>query len=165
MEKVIEVKDLCFGYNKKPVFENLNFWVEKGDFVGVIGPNGSGKSTLIKLILKTIKPQSGEIRILGKSIEKFNMWNKIGYIPQKANSFNKSFPATVEEVVGANLFSRIGLFKRMKNEYRELVHDALKTVGMEKYEKTLIGSLSGGQQQRVFIARVLVGKPEIMFLD
>lgn len=165
MEKIIEVENLTFGYNEKPVFQDLSFSVEKGDYLGVIGPNGSGKSTLVKLILKNIKPQGGSIKIMGKNIERFDMWNKIGYIPQKANSFNKSFPATVGEVVGANLFSRIGLFKRIKIEHKELVHDALKTVGMEDYSNRLVGNLSGGQQQRVFIARVLVGQPEIMVLD
>ncbi|MFZ5988209.1 MAG: metal ABC transporter ATP-binding protein [Bacillota bacterium] len=165
MEKVIEVKDLSFGYGQRLILENLSFLVEKGDFLGVIGPNGSGKSTLIKLLLKNIRPLSGEVKILGQSVEKFNMWNKIGYVSQKANSFNTSFPATVEEVVSANLFSKIGLFKRITKKHREIVYNTLKMVGMEDYKNKLIGNLSGGQQQRVFIARVLVNNPEILFLD
>lgn len=165
MEKVIEVKDLSFGYGERLVLENLNFSVERGDFVGIIGPNGSGKSTLIKLLLNIVKPLRGEINILGQSIEKFSCWSKIGYVSQKANSFNTAFPATVEEVVSANLYSKVGLFKRINKEHKNLVYDALKTVGMEDYKDKLIGNLSGGQQQRVFIARVLVSKPEIMFLD
>lgn len=165
MEKAIEVNDLTFGYDRKPIFQKLCFSVDKGDFLGIIGPNGSGKSTLVKLILNSIKPQGGSIKILGKNIEHFDSWNKMGYVPQKANSFNKSFPATVEEVVGANLFTRVGLFKKIKKEHRELVYEALHTVGMQDYGGRLIGDLSGGQQQRVFIARVLVGEPEIMILD
>ncbi|HOM01724.1 MAG TPA: metal ABC transporter ATP-binding protein [Acetivibrio sp.] len=165
MEKVIEVNNLSFGYGQRLILENMSFSVEKGDFVGVIGPNGSGKSTLVKLLLKQIKPIKGEIKLLGQNIERFNQWNKIGYVAQKASSFNTSFPATVEEVVSANLFPKIGLFRRIKDKDRELVYEALKTVGMEDYKDRLIGNLSGGQQQRVFIARVLVSEPDLIFLD
>ena len=165
MGKVIEVNDLSFGYGERLICKNVGFSVEKGDFVGIIGPNGSGKSTLIKLLLRQLKPIKGQIKLLGQDIEKFDQWNKIGYVAQKANSFNTSFPATVEEVVSANLFPKIGLFKRIKNKHRELVYKALETVGMEEYKDRLIGNLSGGQQQRVFIARALVSEPELIFLD
>lgn len=165
MDKIIEVRSLSFGYDEKLILENINFAVERGDYLGVIGPNGSGKSTLIKLILGLLSPLTGEIRILGQRIEDFKSWDKVGYISQKAASFNSSFPATVEEVVAANLFSKIGLFRRYKKIHREQVMNALELVGMQDYAGKLIGSLSGGQQQRVFIARMLVSNPEIMFLD
>ena len=165
MEKVIEAKDLCFGYSEKLILENISFSVDKGDFLGIIGPNGSGKSTLIKLLLKMLTPSSGEIKILGERIEKFNKWNKMGYVSQKANSFNTSFPATVEEVVGANLFSKVGLFRHLNKHHKEQTNKALEIVDMQDYKNKLIGNLSGGQQQRVFIARVLVSQPEIMILD
>ena len=105
------------------------------------------------------------MKLLGTNIDGFNKWDKIGYVSQKANSFNGSFPATVEEVVGANLFSRIGLFKLPKKKHKEQIYQALEKVGLQDYGQRLIGNLSGGQQQRVFIARVLVSDPEIMFLD
>lgn len=165
MEKVIEVKDLFFGYSDEIILENVNFYVEKGDFIGIIGPNGSGKSTLIKLLLKILNPIRGEIKILGERIEKFDKWYKLGYISQKANSFNTAFPATVEEIVGANLFSKVGLFKPLNKQHKEQINHALELVGMQDYKNKLIGNLSGGQQQRVFIARVLVSQPEVMFLD
>ncbi|MCX7921525.1 MAG: metal ABC transporter ATP-binding protein [Clostridia bacterium] len=165
MKKVIEAKHLSFGYDNKLILENINFSIDKGDYLGIIGSNGSGKSTLIKLLLATLKPSGGEIKILGERIDKFRRWDKIGYVSQKANSFNTSFPATVEEVVAANLYSRVGLFRRPGKEHRKQVDNALELVGMREYKSRLIGELSGGQQQRVFIARVLVSQPEIMFLD
>ncbi len=165
MEKVIEVNNLNFGYNGRQILKAISFSVDKGDFLGIIGSNGSGKSTLISLLLKILTPLSGEIKLLGANINRFNKWDKIGYISQKAASFNSSFPATVEEVVGANLFSKIGLFKLPKKQHKVQVYQALELVGLQDYGKRLIGHLSGGQQQRVFIARVLVSKPEIMFLD
>lgn len=165
MDKIIEVSNLTFGYNGKLVLKNASFSVEKGDFLGIIGANGSGKSTLIKLMIKIFAPLSGEIKILGKNINNIKKWDKVGYVSQKVNSFNGSFPATVEEIVGANLFSKIGLFKLPKKQHKEQVYHALEKVGMQDYGKNLIGNLSGGQQQRVFIARVLVNEPEILFLD
>jgi len=105
MGKVIEVNDLSFGYGERLIFKNVGFSVEKG-FCRNYRSNGSGKSTLIKLLLRQLKPIKGQIKLLGQDIEKFDQWNKIGYVAQKANSFNTSFPATVEEVVSANLFPK-----------------------------------------------------------
>lgn len=165
MEKVIDVKNLSFGYANDLILHNISFSINKGDFVGVIGPNGSGKSTLIKLLLKILSVQKGEINILGENIEDFKRWDKISYISQKANTINTNFPATVEEVVGANLYSKVGLFKRLNRNHKQQIYNVLETVGMIDYKDRLIGNLSGGQQQRVFIARAIVNQPEIMFLD
>lgn len=165
MEHIIEVKDLSFAYQGKPILKDVSFSVDKGDFLGLIGPNGSGKSTLVKLMLKILTPDRGEIRIFGKDIQRFDGWSRVGYVSQKANSFNGDFPATVNEIVGANLIARSGIFGRKPRDYDQRVHHALKQVGMQDYDGQLIGRLSGGQQQRVFIARVLVSEPEVMFLD
>lgn len=165
MNPLIEVSDLSFSYNKTPLLDKVSFTVNRGDFVGIIGPNGSGKSTLVKLMLKILPSESGEIRLLGEPIATFKDWNKIGYVSQKANAFNGSFPATVEEIVQANLFSKIGLFKFPRKKHKEMVYQALEKVDMAQYGKRLIGNLSGGQQQRVFIARTLVNEPELLFLD
>lgn len=165
MERILEVRDLSFSYQGKPILKDVEFTVNQGDFLGIIGPNGSGKSTLVKLLLKILSPDKGEIKILGEDIRRFSGWSKIGYVSQKANSFNGDFPATVKEIVGVNLTARTGIFGKKPKDYDEKVQKALDKVGMADYSNRLIGRLSGGQQQRVFIARVLVSKPEIMFLD
>lgn len=165
MEKVIEIENVYFGYAEDMILENISFTVDKGDYLGVIGPNGSGKSTLIKMMLKMLTPLNGDIKLFGENINKFNNWSKIGYVSQRANSFNSSFPATVEEVVGANILSKVGLFKRLDKQHKERIEHVLEIVGMKDYKKTLIGNLSGGQQQRIFIAKALVSEPEILFLD
>lgn len=165
MNEILKVKDLSFAYQGKLILKNISFTVEKGDFLGIIGPNGAGKSTLLKLLLKILTPLEGEIEILGEDIRKFDEWPKVGYISQKANSFNGDFPATVEEIVGASLSAKSGIFRRKPKDYKARIYNALELVEMQDYGKSLIGQLSGGQQQRVFIARVLAGEPEIMFLD
>ncbi|KZN96304.1 metal ABC transporter ATP-binding protein [Aeribacillus pallidus] len=164
-EKIVEVKNLFFQYERKYVLENINISIEKGAFLGLVGPNGSGKSTLLKCLLGLLKPQKGTIHLFGEDIHQFNDWHKIGYVSQKANSFNSSFPATVFEVVASGLTPKLGLLKKMKKADREKVMEAIRAVGMEKAVHQNIGELSGGQQQRVFIARALVSEPKLLILD
>ncbi|KMK75978.1 metal ABC transporter ATP-binding protein [Alkalihalobacillus pseudalcaliphilus] len=161
----IEVDGLTFRYGHQNVLENISIKVEKGSFLGLVGPNGSGKSTLIKLVLGLLKTDVGTIRLFGKDLVKFHEWDKIGFVSQKANSFNSGFPATVFEVVSMGLFGKIGLFRFFNKKHKEKVIEAIKSVGMEDYMYKNIGQLSGGQQQRVFIARALVSEPELLILD
>lgn len=162
-KKIIEVENLTFEYTDTSVLKNVNFTLEKGDFLGIIGANGAGKSTLIKLILGLLTPDSGTVSLFGTDFSKAR--TKIGYVSQKANSFNTDFPATVTEVVRANLFPTKGLFKPYTKKDTEKVEEALRLVGMTEHKDKLIGSLSGGEQQRVFIARALVRKPELLLMD
>ncbi len=165
MNKIVEVKNIFFGYDRNLVLEDINLKIFKGDYLGIVGPNGSAKSTLLKIILGLLKPQKGRVKIFDKDISEFKDWGKVGYVGQKVTAFNSSFPATVEEIVAANLYSKIGLFKPMRKHHRESVHRVLEVVGMDHLKNRLIGNLSGGQQQKVFIARTLVSEPEIIFLD
>ncbi len=162
---IITIKDLCFGYENISVLSHISLSVEHGDFVGIIGSNGAGKSTLLKLMLGLIKPQSGSICLFNQEITQFKEFNKIGYIPQNSSSLAAGFPATVEEIVKANLFAQIGFLHFPTKRHTALVQQALETVGMQDYAKRMIGELSGGQQQRVMLARVLINHPQILMLD
>lgn len=162
---IIEIKGLSYRYEKDNVLENVNLSVPKGAFLAIVGPNGSGKSTLLKQILGLLKPQKGEILLFGDEINRFKDWEKIGYVSQKANSFNTGFPASVFEVVASGLTKKLGLFRFFKKEDRLKVIQALVAVGMEQFSNRNIGELSGGQQQRVFIARALVSEPMLLILD
>jgi zinc transport system ATP-binding protein len=164
MEKIVTLKDVSFGYDGELILKDINMDIYEGDYLGIVGPNGSAKTTLLKLMLKILNPTAGRIGLFGQDIGSFRDWSKIGYIAQKAASFNTGFPATVEEVVGANL-SAGSLFKPYKRDIREKVYRTLEVVGMAGYGGKLIGNLSGGQQQKVFIARTLVNSPRIIFMD
>lgn len=165
MVKMIEVENISFHYGNELIFSKIAFSVNKGDFIAVIGANGTGKSTLLRLLLGEITPVAGSIRLFHQDIRHFNSWPQIGYVPQNGFSSSVTFPATVEEIVKANLFSQIGLFKFPKKQHHDKTMKALELVGMAPYSKRMIGSLSGGQQQRVMLARVLVNSPEVMILD
>ncbi|MBA4602076.1 metal ABC transporter ATP-binding protein [Thermoactinomyces mirandus] len=163
-EPVVEIKNLSYTYDQQKVLDGINLTVNQGEFLGIVGPNGSGKSTLVKCILGFLKPQQGSISVFGKPVGKQD-GSRIGYVSQKANSFNSGFPATVKEVVASGLYGKLGLFRRMTKKHMEQVERAIAQVGLTSYKDHNIGKLSGGQQQRAFIARALVADPDLLVLD
>jgi zinc transport system ATP-binding protein len=161
----IQINHLSYHYDDRQALEEINLNVPRSSFLGLVGPNGSGKSTLIKCVLGLLTPQQGQVLLFGTPVKSFKKWDQLGYVSQKANSFNTGFPATVFEVVSMGLFGKIGMFRFFAKKHKAKVHDAIDTVGMSEYTHQNIGNLSGGQQQRVFIARALVSDPELLILD
>ncbi len=160
-DKILEVKDVSFSYQKSQVIKNISFDIFKGDYLGVIGPNGSGKTTLLKLCLGLIPLQSGEIKLFGEDIQKSTNRKRLSYISQKSNSFNISFPATVAEVINSSIIS-LGYDKKSAVK---MTDSAIEKIGIEKLKNKMIGDLSGGEQQKAFIAKAIATNPEIIFLD
>jgi zinc transport system ATP-binding protein len=162
---LVEIEDLSFRYGAEPVLEDVSLSVEKGDVLGLIGPNGGGKTTLLKLILRLLSPQQGRIKLFGKPLELFKEQAKIGYVRQRALSFEQSFPATVAELVSLGRTPRLSRWRPWSAADTEAVNAALAAVEIEDLRSRLVRELSGGQQQRVFLARVLAQEPELLLLD
>lgn len=147
---MITIKNLSFSYTKgTDLLKDVNLAIPKGIYLSILGENGSCKSTLIKLILGILKPDNGLINLAS---------NKISYVSQRLDNFNAEFPITVKEVLSCHA-KTVGI-KNSKN-----IHDSLKKVNMIEFSNNLIGNLSGGQQQRIFIARALIGNPDLIILD
>lgn len=164
-ENVVEIVDVSFGYDRGLLLDKVNLCINSSDFLGIVGPNGSGKSTLIKLMLGLLKPQSGKVLLFGQEASSFSQWSRLGYLSQKATSFNPNFPATVREVVGAHAGAKAGLWGRLTPAEWDKVDSVIARVGLADFRHSLVGKLSGGQQQRVFLARLLVNQPEVVLLD
>src|SRR5690625_5260144 len=164
-KSIIRLENITHTYGDKTVLKHVNLELKQGMFVGLVGPNGGGKTTLIKIILGLLKPDSGSVFLFNEPMSQFSNWNQIGFVSQKANAFNKGFPATVFEVVAMGLTAKIGYFRFFTKKDRKKVIHAIEQVGMADYAQQSIGNLSGGQQQRVFIARALVSEPELLILD
>ena len=164
-EPAIKLEGVWVNFNGAVIIEDVNLTIEAGRYVGILGPNGAGKSTLLKVILGLIRPQRGSVRVFGESPEKLrHHGNVMGYLPQRPLG-NPRFPVTVLDVVLMGRYGRIGLFKRPRREDRDLARGRLEDLGIPHLANRLIGDLSGGEQQRVFIARALVGEPELLLLD
>lgn len=159
---IIQVRDVTFAFNHRPVLERVSLEVCAGDFLAVIGPNGGGKTTLLKLMLGLLKPQRGTIRVLGSPPGAAS--DRIGYVPQNIH-VNRAFPVSALDVVLMGKKRRPGQWSRHTAAERTFARDILERLEMGACQDCRVGELSGGQMQRVLIARALAGEPELLFLD
>lgn len=157
MPPLVKLTNVTFGYNDKPIFSKVNLSVEKGVFTGLVGPSGSGKTTILKIILGIVKPWGGKVIFLDQ------VSPRVGYVPQ-LETVDWSFPATVEEVVMMGRWRDQWLFPFRKRK-APFLPNILEKLGIGDLAKHHIRDLSGGEQQRVFLARALIGQPELLILD
>jgi len=147
---MICIQDLSFKYGagRKTLFENLCLTIKKGAYISIVGENGAGKSTLVKLILGLLTPDTGSIRCGARSI---------GYVPQKKAAIT-GFPITVYETLNSYRILR-------KQRDKGIIDRYLSDVKLLDYKYALAGTLSGGQLQKMYIARALIGEPDLLILD
>ena len=162
LEPVIELEKVSFAYNGRQVLTQVDLKVAARDFAAVVGPNGGGKTTLLRIILGLLKPQSGQVRIMGQPPERRR--RVLGYMPQYAQ-VDLNFPVSVLEVVLMGRLGGVGLRARYSRADRAAAIQALEQVEMSDLAGRRFGSLSGGQRQRALIARALAGDPAILLLD
>ena len=164
-EFVLEFNNVSVEYDKSEAIKNISLKISKGDFVGFAGPNGAGKSTLIRATLGLVPIKIGEIILFGHDIRSFSQWQRIGYLPQKLNSINPLFPASVEEIVALGLLSTKSFPKTINWIDKHKIEQILSDLNILKLRDKLFSSLSGGQQQRAVLARALVSNPELLIFD
>ncbi|MCR5792056.1 MAG: metal ABC transporter ATP-binding protein [Lachnospiraceae bacterium] len=150
---------LAIGYDGKEVLEDINFEVNKGDYLCVVGENGAGKSTLMKTILGLLNPIKGEL-IWGDGLEN----NEIGYLPQQT-IVQRDFPATVKEIVLSGCQGRMGWRPFYSKEEKALAMENMERMHLQSLAKRSFRELSGGQQQRVLLARALCATRKLLLLD
>ncbi len=162
-EPLLEVKGLCFGYQKgQQTLQDVSFSIGKGEMVSIVGRNGAGKSTLSKLICGFETPDAGEIFLNGKPLAEENIRRRaqhIGYVMQNPNQMISKTMIYDEVALG---LQRSGL---TEEQIREKVEATLRVCGLYPFRNWPISALSFGQKKRVTIASVLVLDPELILLD
>jgi ATP-binding cassette subfamily B multidrug efflux pump len=166
---VIEFKNVSYTYTNSGIqaVKNLNFKLEKGETLGIVGRTGSGKSTVLKLLMRQIDADQGEVLIDGVNIKSINMEayrNQTGIVPQEVFLFSDTIKNNLEfgSVDGNVSGERL-------TEVTKLAHVHHNIIEFKNKFETLLGergvNLSGGQKQRLSIARALIRNPKLLILD
>lgn len=165
-ESVVSIRGLYKSFDDLDVLKGIDFDLFKGENVAVLGKSGSGKSVLIKIIVGLLRPDKGEVLVLGQNVDKLKgielnaLRLRIGFSFQSSalydsmNVFqNVAFPLTMNV---KNL---------SKSEVKDSVEEVLDSVGLKDKLRQMPSELSGGQRKRIGIARTLILKPEIVLYD
>ena len=158
---MLNVKNLTFSYDKKPVLKNISFKAKSSENIAIIGESGSGKSTLLKILYGEYDLIEGHVFWKDKEIlgPKYNLVVGHDFMKYVAQEFDLMPFITVEENIG----------KFLSNFYPEekqrRTAELLEVVELTKFAKIKVKTLSGGQKQRVALARALAKQPEIILLD
>ncbi|MEM7145130.1 MAG: ABC transporter ATP-binding protein [Verrucomicrobiota bacterium] len=158
----VALADVSFAYDQNnPIIEHATFTIPHGESLCLIGPNGGGKTTLFKLILGLLKPDRGQIAVLGTSPN--NAARRIGYMPQHLQ-YDPKFPVTARDIV---LMGRVNkhLGGRYSHSDKDAASHALERMNLADLANHPFSKLSGGQRQRVLIARALICDPQLLLLD
>jgi len=155
---LLEAHNIAHSFDY-PLFSNINFTIKEKESVAILGRSGSGKSTLLHIFSSFIKPNNGEVKLLGENL--YNLKeeeieairrNHLGIIFQAHYLFK-----------GMKAIENLEIATLLSNE--KIDHSLLERLEIQELMGQKIGELSGGQQQRVSIARVLSKKPTLIFAD
>lgn len=157
MEKAIEINNLSKIYKNGRGIADINLDIYKGEIFGFLGPNGAGKTTAMKIMTGLIKPDSGDVKILGYSIlkEYESVMQKVGCIIETAESY--LYLTAFENL------KQVSRYYRNVDENR--INEVLELTGMLKYKNEKPRKFSLGMKQRLGIAAAILSKPEVIILD
>jgi len=157
----IQVNNLTFQYDDKPVLKNITLTIERGSFTAIIGANGSGKSTLAKHFNALLLPTKGEVLIDGINTRKhdYAIRKKVGFVFQNFED-QIIYPIVAEDIA----FGLENL--ALKHEViKKTVHETMEKLHIQKLAHANVNTLSLGQKQLVALAGVLAMKPEYIIFD
>lgn len=164
-DPVVRVKDASIFQEQNTVLRDINFEIDKGEFVFIIGRTGSGKSSLLKTLYADLPLRQGEMSVAGFSIREIKA-QQVPLLRRKIGIIFQDFQLLPDRTVGENLLFVMKATgwkdnAKMKNRLAEV----LMQVGLGAVEKKMPHQLSGGEQQRVVIARALLNEPVILIAD
>ena len=155
---MIQVEDLTFTYSggSKPVLRTLSFEVTKGEIFGFLGPSGAGKSTTQKILIGLLRGYSGSVTVFGNSLATLgpDYYERIGVSFEFPNHFLK-----------LTALENLTYFGRLYSGQLESPKNLLDLVGLEDVSASPVSHFSKGMKNRLSVARALIHRPELLFLD
>jgi ABC-2 type transport system ATP-binding protein len=160
MSKMIEISGLNKDYSGKKVVDGLDLDIGQGELFGFLGPNGAGKTSTIRILTTLTKPSSGQVRINGIDVAKdpAKVKSEFGIVQQHL-SLNRDL------TIGENLELHARLHHLPPKERKDRIADLLDYVELSDHADYLIDDVSGGMKRRAMIARALIHRPKLLFLD
>jgi len=154
--KAIEVFSLTRNYDGLRAVDGISFSVEPGEIFGFLGPNGAGKTTTIRMLTGQLLPTSGSAKVAGYDVvtERQKLKPKIGVVFDSQNLYERM-----------SARENLMFYARLYRTNKSRVDEVLTQVGLAERAKDQIQKYSNGMKQRLLIARSLLHKPEVLFLD
>ena len=156
---LVKVEQVFKSYGAVRALNGISLQLRRGEIVGLLGPNGSGKTTLLKILMGFVKPDSGEVSVLGMDpYDNPDVRARVGYVPEE--------PALYESLTPKELFDLIARVRGLDpRAYSERLGVLVSSLGLMERVNDLIGSLSRGNKQKVAIISALLHDPEVLLLD
>ena len=148
--KTIEMDDIAIAYEGKPLIRDFTYHFLKKDRIGILGPNGCGKTTLLKMIMGEVQPDQGRIEI-GETVN-------IGYYAQEAKDMDPG-----QRVI--DYIKDTAEYIRTEDGYISASQMLEKFLFAGSLQYQMIGKLSGGEKRRLYLAKILMGAPNVLILD
>lgn len=161
---MIEFENVNYKYKKSKILKNISLSIDEGEFVFVVGNSGSGKTTFIRLIMRELYPDSGEIIVDNQILSKMKR-KELPYYRRGLGVVFQDFKLLNDRSIYENIAFVMRVIGVSASEIRSRVSELLTYVGLAEKYRALPSELSGGEKQRVAIARALVNKPKLILAD
>lgn len=164
-EPVIQLEHADIYQGDKPILADVNFQIDKGEFVFLIGRTGSGKSSLLKTLYADLWLQTGSAKVAGYELHKIKRTD-VPFLRRRIGIVFQDFQLLTDRSVEENLiFVLRATGWKEKSDIARRISEVLMQVGLGTSPKKMPHQLSGGEQQRVVIARAMLNEPQILIAD